>query len=318
MAPDPIARLTTLRSPEARDGVRADTPERQSDFRESTFLTGLGRTTLEHLRSTYHPLHYLRSKRWLYRLMKAGDIVLYRHLAELQIRVALRAVTHLSWILGSELFEPQIRGLFARLLRSFDVKVFWDVGANIGYYSWLVKHHSPNTSVVLFEPDPMLCNLIERTINRNAITDATLVQRAVSSQTGLAQFALDEATSATGTLETEPTFVETHFAMNVRRIQVQTTSIDDQISQGFAAPDLIKIDVEGSEHKVFEGCGTLLRSAPPIFVFECFDQGKKAQIAALLTRHGYALEDAERCGASIDCATNILAIPEGRTNTVRR
>ena len=82
---------------------------------------------------------------------------------------------------------------------------------------------------------------------------------------------------------------------------------------------LIKIDVEGGEASVLRGASTLLRQSRPTIIFESNDRGARAELAALLGEHGYAITrlpwpdnqtpalSASDFGSSIE--TNFLARP---------
>lgn len=60
-------------------------------------------------------------------------------------------------------------------------------------------------------------------------------------------------------------------------------TLDGLVARGeLAPPDVIKIDVEGSERRVFEGAETILKSNQPSIIFEADDN---------MSRMGYSTDD---------------------------
>lgn len=80
------------------------------------------------------------------------------------------------------------------------VDVFFDVGANIGSYSWLAKEHRVR-DIFMFEPDQTNCRLLMRTLRANLLEHVFLVPFAASASAGVATFYPDRASGATGSLE---------------------------------------------------------------------------------------------------------------------
>ncbi|WP_448562201.1 FkbM family methyltransferase [Trichothermofontia sp.] len=231
----------------------------------------------------------------------------------LNIPVRVRFLRNISWVLRARSLSPELGALFLALSKTFDLHSFWDVDANIGYYSWLMLSHNNDLQVVLFEPDPDNISLIKETIKNNRIVKAYLVEAAASDCNSLEDFALDPITGATGTLEcTTATFIERNFRVeSVSKIKVKTVSLDrfwkDKIC---LKPDLLKIDVEGAEPKVFDGAWQLIESIKPILIFECyFSSQQKNSYFQKLEELGYQLFNVESHTASITMANNVLALP---------
>jgi DNA-binding NarL/FixJ family response regulator len=64
----------------------------------------------------------------------------------------------------------------------------------------------------------------------------------------------------------------------------------DAVSASGAAPDLIKIDVEGAEMKVLEGARSLLTRHKPVLIVEVHDERNYPVAQAMLSALGYALQ----------------------------
>ncbi len=139
--------------------------------------------------------------------------------------------THGSW-LGT--YERSNAALVARLCEP-QLTAF-DVGANAGYFSLLLA--SRCRSVLAFEPDARNAGYLQRHLSINSIGNVEVVQAAVSDEVGMASFSGD---SYMGHIHTE----------GVRR--VPTVVLD-----GYATPDLIKMDIEGHELRALAGAKRIL------------------------------------------------------------
>ena len=143
-----------------------------------------------------------------------------------------------GWIANSTEREPEIRAAFAMVLDLCRSAVFWDVGANIGFYSWLVRQHASVREVVLFEPDPVNFALLTRTIRRNKIENCRVQNVALADRAGEAAFLVDPASGAAGSLATArpDDAYSLHHAYRLRdTIPCRTATVDDLITEGVPA-----------------------------------------------------------------------------------
>jgi FkbM family methyltransferase len=149
---------------------------------------------------------------------------------------------------------------------------FWDIGANIGFYSWYVRKHPAVQQVIMFEPDPINFALITRTIRKNAISDCQAKNVALADRVGEASFLVDYASGATGSLEAtshRENKRSLHHAYRMNEtITCETATIDGLVAEGVPPPQLIKIDVEGAEHLVLAGASSSLAKHRPTMIVE--------------------------------------------------
>ena len=164
--------------------------------------------------------------------------------------------------------------------------VFFDVGANIGYFSVLVaKKLGGSGRVHAFEPMSAAMNRLQGHLRANGLTNVTTAKviltdsprgdMEVAFQTSWPQY---ENLEQTRTKETVP-----------------TTTLDDYIDQhGVTRIDVLKADVDGYELKVFSGGQRMLRNLRPTILIELGRDNLRAAgdsleaLVDLFTRHHYA------------------------------
>ena len=216
---------------------------------------------------------------------------------------------HLSYIVDNRTVEPGIGATFLCIMRLHPPSTFWDVGANIGFYSWMVLSAISDSRAVLFEPDPENVALIEGTIANARQDRATLVRAAVSDSVGEAGFLVDEISTATGALEgsQDTTFLQRHYKHPQERLIVPTITLDAAAAR-HGVPDLAKIDVEGAEDRVLAGARNLLKDSQPILVVEA-TKGYGGEPIVSLREMGYRLMNADNINAPLETAGNYLCLP---------
>jgi FkbM family methyltransferase len=132
--------------------------------------------------------------------------------------------------------------------------------------------------VYTFEPLPSNATFVKRHLEINKLDNVTLYQMAISNQSGLVQFGAGVSTS-TGRIDL------------TGDLEVQTSSLDDLLQTGrIAAPDVVKIDVEGSEARVLEGGAQTFQHHRPEIFLATHGYEVHQRCLSLLTSLGYSLE----------------------------
>ena len=224
---------------------------------------------------------------------------------------------------GATAFENSTYETFVALLRALpgQAEAFWDVGANIGHFTWLCGSTRPDLDIVSFEPDRKNLACLRRTSQRWRLPRHTIVPRAVAEKTGHAAFLPDPLSGATGALaSSEKTFNALHYKFSAERIEVETVSLDDFLRNRQLPPALVKIDVEGAELRVLEGARRLIAERRPVLFFESFEHGN--EIVALLRKDGYQCFDSDRRDNISKETLNFVALTPDRrpvlAETMRR
>ncbi len=130
--------------------------------------------------------------------------------------------------------------------------IFYDIGANIGYYTMLAAKRTSNGQVYAFEPDHNNREQLIKNIELNGFKNITIVPKIVaqvSHQTANLYIADKQNRGMTSTEK------PANFTGKIE--QESTISIDDFILKN-SFPNLIKIDAEGSEYKILQGMATLM------------------------------------------------------------
>lgn len=159
---------------------------------------------------------------------------------------------------------------------------FFDVGANIGYFSLLASKLVGNDgSVVAVEASPMIRPFLHENLGHAAHDNVTVLPIALGASTGTVEFASFELYSTVGHVFTD----ETPGDAQVDEVDLDT--IDRLVTTGTCpAPSLIKIDVEGSELQVLEGCAHVLETVRPQLIVEVRPQTVVA-VQALMAAANY-------------------------------
>ena len=198
------------------------------------------------------PLHCLRKNK-AFRLLLNSKLNKPRFFETgLNHKIALRPLIHTSIWLRRNKHEPVIRKLISKNLQRTESSKknawFFDVGANVGLYTWEVANICPNLKVMSFEPDPDNFELLKMTHSQSGSKILNYAHM-LSDRSAEAVFNQDKLTSATGSLSSEEKpWTEKYLNVSTKKIKVQTNILDTVVETD-QIPALIKIDVEGHEKK---------------------------------------------------------------------
>ena len=142
--------------------------------------------------------------------------------------------------------------------------VFFDVGANYGWYC-LVASHAHARKIVAFEPSPSIFGMLQDTMRLNGISSELHSSGVGASTSGMLLFEDDHCPGSSSFVRRG---TERRTTCNIVRLD----DVADQIFQNEPelqrAPVVIKADVEGFEAQVVLGAKKLLsRRMPPVTAF---------------------------------------------------
>jgi FkbM family methyltransferase len=182
--------------------------------------------------------------------------------------------------------EPAIQKILAERLKPG--MVFYDLGANIGFFSLLAARLVGAAGQVFsFEPDPEIAGRLRRNIARNGFINATVVEAGIWSASGNVNFVAADLSSPDRGVGR---FVAGESA--AAGIPTRCVALDDFI-RGAPTPDAIKCDVEGAEIEVFRGAEKLLEARRPLILCEMHSDANDKFLRGYFGRYGYCLESVD-------------------------
>jgi FkbM family methyltransferase len=163
----------------------------------------------------------------------------------------------------------------------------FDIGANAGYYSLLAsKLVGDKGEVVAFEPVVRNLHYLWRHIYINKVSNVRIIGAACSSSTTIKAFIYGR-NCAMGHL------AHTEISEHSDSVGLVPTVTIDEVIEHIAPPDIIKIDVEGSEFDVLQGARYCLSHYSPK-LFLSVHSSKLLQICSNFLRDlGYTVKPLE-------------------------
>jgi FkbM family methyltransferase len=184
-----------------------------------------------------------------------------------------------GYLLGTS--EPNVQEALATLLRIG--MTFYDIGANVGFYSVIgARLVGPTGRVIAFEPLPENAERATYNARLNSLANVTVRREALGREDGEGHFLVSEEPTW-GTLENAnktPNRLVGEMPVPVRRLDSLVTG-----SQ-LPPPDVIKMDIEGGETDALEGSLETLFRFRPILLVEL--HGTNTGVAGILKRADYA------------------------------
>ncbi len=169
--------------------------------------------------------------------------------------------------------------------------VFYDLGANVGYYSFLANKIIKNGVIYAFEPVPRNTTIFQAhlKLNENKIKyqNINLLPYAISNKDQIVVFSNDDD-CAEGNSYVNSSF----YTKRNNTFEVKSYSVDSLVESGYNKPDIIKIDVEGAEYDVLLGAvKTLTQYRPKILLatHDCHVPGVQKKCVDFLEEMGYTL-----------------------------
>ena len=187
----------------------------------------------------------------------------------------------------------------------FRPKCMVDVGANRGNWTRTALRYFPDLEAVMVEPQDWLRADVEDLLQANP--RLRWISAGASNQGGTLKLTIRERDDSSNFLVSE----EEAAAQGLRQVEVPVTTVEALVERfALPTPDIIKIDAEGLDLKVLEGCGPLLGSTDLFFVeASLLPKAKDNAFAAVvdfMTRRGYALFDVTDLNRSPNCGALCL------------
>ena len=152
------------------------------------------------------------------------------------------------------------RAVIAALLDDLDgTEIVWDVGAGVGTYTCFVVSALTSGHVVGFEPEAINREHLRENLTANAPDERwTVHPSALADRDGVAALVSESAEAGGG-----HHYLSTNGTGTLIRTRRGASLVGEN---GLAAPDVLKIDVQGAEQLVLDGMGSLLDDVRSIYL----------------------------------------------------
>ena len=177
--------------------------------------------------------------------------------------------------------------------------VAWDVGANVGLFSFAAAAKA--RTVLAVEPDPWLAALLNR--SASAITNVRVLCAAATDTLDIRELNIAQRGRSANFMSG---FGTSQTGGGRNRQPVVTVTLD-WLAERFPVPDIIKIDVEAGERLVLQGGMGLFNRARPHLVCEVAS-ANSPWVTNFLLSLGYSFLDEHLRPTSI-AIDNIVAVP---------
>lgn len=204
-----------------------------------------------------------------------------------------------------------LSSLIAQLAR--DADLFVDVGANQGIFSAIASRTmQADARIVAIEPQPMLADCVEHTLQASRVKNWKVLRTAVSDRTGMSKLIVPEENQGQAHLSTTASFAGT-------MITTAVTTLDKLLVYTDAGQVVMKMDIEGAELAALRGGREFLGRHKPTLVMELNPTA--------MARCGYTINDmAQELGrlgylywSPCDCPERTLtldSLPHGHCDVV--
>ncbi len=140
-------------------------------------------------------------------------------------------------------------------------QVIFDVGSWVGLYTLLFSKLMRGTGrVYAFDCDPRAFDILRDNVERNCLTNVQVEKICLSNSVGQADFKFHGFTGSS--------LISHNLIANLKTIRVEISTIDKYCEDNSIFPNGIKIDVEGAEGLVIEGCRDTLEKYHPWVLLE--------------------------------------------------
>lgn len=156
-------------------------------------------------------------------------------------------------------WQPHILATLERILRPADV--FYDIGANVGFFSCELCNVCKGLSVVAFEPLWSLATQVALSGYLNDFSSFRVFSTLLGNEEGTRNLFVARSSVHSSLVP--------RVATNRQTQECRMCKLDNLVtSEHLAPPSVIKIDVEGAELEVFRGARQLIAHSSPAILFE--------------------------------------------------
>lgn len=204
----------------------------------------------------------------------------------------LQITKDMQWCFdGGEYYEKKSLSVLISILALFDEKpVFYDIGANAGFYSIVLSEQT--SEIVAFEPFSLNYKLLKTNKAINNVRNLIVFKTALSDKKDIGELVIYNSSGNNSLFNRN---VSTDHPLKRTGVElIELEKMDDMIGdKGLPLPNIVKIDVEGAELFVLKGAKKTIQQCHPTFVIEYADSTsndagyKKEAILQYLSQFDY-------------------------------
>jgi FkbM family methyltransferase len=235
-------------------------------------------------------------------------------------RMADSSITETIALNGFDSFEYELHQLIKHY--PWPVGHFIDAGANIGFYSVLASAAHPGVTVTAVEPFPSNIAYINELKDRNGL-HFDVVPRALDDVSGARKSFYAPLTHRSAKLPSTASLINTfkgsggvYDDVPCHEITVETIRLSELLSYG---PTLLKMDIEGAEHKVLRSIENELRTRTDLdlIVEIMINDADKQEVFDFMQSCGYAAYLITNAGLVAEDRPLTLPSPTSRETLLR-
>jgi FkbM family methyltransferase len=223
-----------------------------------------------------------------FKLPPSGTIKI--ELADNELKIKTNQTNYLAYCVfwhGYQNFE--YTPIFEKLAKK--VSCFYDIGANIGYYSLLAAKINPQMKIKAFEPATGPLHFLKENVVLNGIKNIDIEDIALADKNGEIDFyevksnkykyiKYNLAGEGNSGSQTDPSA----FVKNT----VKAITVDEYLMEHAQDQvDLVKMDTEGTEHMILTKAENLLLKHKPIIICETLFNTIESELEKILKQYGY-------------------------------
>lgn len=190
---------------------------------------------------------------------------------------------------GTKKYSFEYVEIFRDLIKN--IGVFYDVGANIGYYSLIAAAENKDIQVIAFEPASGPLFYLRENVRINKFKNITIEPLALAEADGETKFF--EVTNKKyrylkHNLSGESNAGSKISGRNYKTCSVKIKKLDGYFKESpFGQIDLMKLDTEGTEHLILEHAQEVISSMKPIIICETLFSTIEHELENIMKSHNY-------------------------------
>lgn len=230
-----------------------------------------------------------------------------------QIRIPLKDYDALILLMYGGLYGDELKFTQYLIKNLGPNDVFYDIGANFGFYTYLAADLCRETHS--FEPMPWLADVVKGNIRKN--DTITVNATALSDTSGTTDFYITDASAMVSTIN--PSVVAQYASLDThtfKNIRVPTMTLDAYVAT-HTKPTFMKIDAEGAEEQIIRGGRDFFAANAPVIAMEVWGKGNEWELSMravdMLRNMGYQSYRLDTTGAiqKVDGDLSSLLAPRG-------